>query len=162
MAEKVFADLDYKQVVHKYHDTVTKVCIMRLNNWADAEDCFQNVFLRLYQKSPEFQTQEHLKAWLIRVAINECNNYISKNRRIVPTEEIRSNAIDFPTDTSDMSWALMKLPQKYRNVIYLYYCEQYKVEEIAKILSKNSNTVKSLLKRGREKLRSIYGGDDNE
>ena len=60
---------------------------------------------------------------------------------------------------SDMSWALMKLEPKYRDVIYLYYHERCKVEEIAQILRKNPNTVKTLLKRGREKLKVIYGGD---
>lgn len=58
-----------------------------------------------------------------------------------------------------MSWALVKLEPKYRDVLYLYYCEKYKIDEIAEILSHNPNTVKTLLRRGREKLKSIYGGD---
>ena len=61
-----------------------------------------------------------------------------------------------------MSWALCKTPAKYRDVLYLYYCEQYKVKEIAVILQKNENTVKSLLERGRELLKSIYGGDASD
>ncbi len=159
MADVLFAGLHYEDVVRKYSSTVVSVCIMRLKNWADAEDCFQNTFVNLYQNSPKIDTQEHLKAWLIRVAINECTNYIKKNRRFLSLNEAKEQSVDFPTDGLDISWALIQLPQKYRDVLYLYYCEKYKVAEIADILGHNPNTVKTLLKRGREKLKSIYGGD---
>ena len=68
--------------------------------------------------------------------------------------------MDFPHDECDISWALLRLEPKYRNVLYLYYNERYKIEEIAEILGKSTKTVKSLLRRGKEKLKSIYGGDD--
>ncbi|MBQ2971325.1 MAG: sigma-70 family RNA polymerase sigma factor [Ruminococcus sp.] len=162
MADKVFAGLEYEQVVRKYNQTVVSVCVMRLKNWADAEDCFQNTFVRLYQKSPQINDEKHLKAWLIRVAINECNNYIKKNRKFVSLEESKDVAVQFPHDEADISWALLELEPKYREVLHLYYVEQYKVDEIAQILSKNPNTVKTLLMRGREKLKSVYGGDNGE
>lgn len=159
MASVLFAGLSFEQVVREYSHTVVAVCVMRLRNWADAEDCFQNTFTRLYQNSPTIEEKSHLKAWLIRVAINECNNYIRKNRRFVSLTEQKDAIVDFPYDEHDISWALMKLEAKYRDVLYLYYVEQYKVDEIAKILSKNPNTIKTTLKRGREKLKTIYGGD---
>lgn len=159
-SERLFAGLSYEQAVRKYADTVTGVCVMRLRNMADAEDCFQNTFTKLYFKSPEFDSEEHLKAWLIRVAIRECVSYMRKNRRVLLSDKIQEETIIFDEDASDMSWALFQTPAKYREVLYLYYCEQYKVGEIAKILKKNENTVKSLLKRGRELLKSIYGGDE--
>ncbi len=154
-----FATLSYEQAVDKYAQTVTSICVMRLNNWADAEDCFQNTFVSLYTKAPEFKDENHLKAWLIRVAINECNSYIRTSRRFVNLDKIESEAISFNEDESDISWALVKLPSPYREVLYLHYCEEYKVHEIAEILSKNENTVKTLLKRGRDKLKKIYGGE---
>ena len=157
---KKFAGLTFEQAVHKYADAVTGVCVMRLQNYADAEDCFQNTFSKLYFKSPDFESEEHMKAWLIRVAINECSSYMRKNRRTPAAEQYREEGVPFDFDRSDMSWALFKTPTKYRGVLYLYYCEEYKVKEIAKILQKNENTIKSLLKRGREVLRSIYGGDE--
>lgn len=160
MAEKQFAQLSFEQAVRKYSDTVTGVCIMRLQNYADAEDCYQNVFLKLYKKSPEFENEEHLKAWLIRVAITECESYRRKNRIHSTLEEAQSFSAAPDDDSRDISWALIKTPPKYRDVLYLHYCEQYKVREIAKILHSNENTVKSLLKRGRELLKSIYGGED--
>ena len=162
MAKEQFSGLEFEQVVKKYSDTVVSVCIMRLQNWADAEDCFQNTFVRLYQKSPDFSDETHLKAWLIRVAINECNNYIRKNKPLISFNDYKDGVVEFPHDTSDIPWALMKVEQKYRDVLYLHYCERYKVAEIAKILNKNENTVKTTLKRGREKLKAIYGGDDDE
>ena len=133
-----------------------------LHNYADAEDCFQNTFSKLWLKSPDFQSEEHLKAWLIRVAIHECADYMRKNRRTVPLSPAAEKSDGFSFDRSDMSWALFKTPAKYRDVLYLFYCEQYKVKEIAAILQIKENTVKSLLKRGRDKLKSIYGGDGNE
>ena len=82
MADLVFAGLSYEEIVCKYAQTVTGVCVMRLQNYADAEDCFQNTFLKLLSKAPSFKNEEHLKSWLIKVAIHECYNYIKKNKKI--------------------------------------------------------------------------------
>ena len=159
MSEKLFAGLTYEQTVNKYAQTVTSVCIMRLKNYSDAEDCFQNTFIKLYANSPEFSDETHLKAWLIRVAINECKDHIFRSCRNLPLD--RAEALTFSQeDERDASWALMRTAPKYREVLYLYYCERYKVDEIAQILGKKPNTVKSLLKRGREQLRKNYGGGD--
>lgn len=154
------AGLTFEEVVRKYADTVTGVCIMRLQNEADAEDCFQNTFVKLYTKSPQFTSEEHLKAWLIRVAIRECADYRRKNRRDLSLEHCRDIGVDFNYDASDMSWALSKIPVKFRDALYLYYCERYSVNEIAEIIGKKPSTVKTLLKRGRERLKKIYGGDE--
>lgn len=160
MGDHRFAGLYFEQVVRKYKNTVASVCMMRLNNESDADDCFQNTFLRLFKKSPEFANEEHLKAWLIRVCINECNRFLKKNRPFIPIEKVNDSPTYFNYEKIDMSWALCKLDHKYRDVIYLYYCEDYKVDEIANILKKSPNTVKTLLKRGREKVKEIYGGDE--
>lgn len=166
MADVLYAGLSYDAVLAKYADTVAGVCVMRLQNWADAEDCFQNTFIKLFQKSPDFKSETHLKAWLIRVAVNECRNYIAKNRRFLSLKATDKATAGEPSvwhdNERDISWALMRTEPKYREVLYLHYCEQYKVNEIAAILSKNPNTVKTLLKRGREKLKQIYGGDEDE
>lgn len=160
METKDYVGLSFEQVVKKYKTTVGRVCLVRLENYADAEDCFQNVFSALYTKSPHFKDEEHLKAWLIRVAINECKNYVRNNRPLLHLKDVKENSIDFPQDECDISWALLRLEPKYRNVLYLHYNERYKIDEISKILGKSKNTVKSLLRRGREKLKNIYGGDD--
>ena len=159
MPSKLYAGLTYEQAVQKYVRSVYGVCVMRLQNYADAEDCSQNVFVKLYSNSPDFANENHLKAWLIRVAVNECNKHIRKNRRLVSLDSVKEEKVEFPEEKYDISWALMKTPKKYRDVLYLHYCEKYKIKEIAIILNIKENSVKSLLKKGREILRTIYGGD---
>lgn len=161
MSDRVYAGMSYEAVLEKYADTVAGVCIMRLRNRADAEDCFQNTFIKLFRKSPDFKSETHLKAWLIRVSINECRNYIRKNRRFISLDSMEREPVISREDENDISWALLKLEPKYREALYLHYCEQYKVDEIAQILGKNPNTVKTLLRRGREKLKKIYGGGED-
>lgn len=156
----LYAGMEYEQVVRQYADTVYAVCVMRLNNAADAEDCFQDTFLKLYTDPPELRNEEHLKAWLIRVAINRCKNCIRDRRRTVAFEDVPQIPFRDPDDDLDVSWALMHLEPKYREVLYLYYVERYKVAEIGEILGMNPNTVKTTLSRGRKKLKKIYGGDD--
>lgn len=159
MGSRQYAGLSFEQVVRKYAQNVSSACLMRLQNYADAEDCFQNTFLKLYQKSPDFKDESHLKAWLLRVAINECKNWFRDNRRHLSLD----SALDIPApsaeDDADLSWALMKLEPDFREVVYLYYVERMKVGEIADVLGKKPNTVKTILHRGRAKLKQIYGGD---
>ncbi|MBQ3416834.1 MAG: sigma-70 family RNA polymerase sigma factor [Ruminococcus sp.] len=159
MATKRYADLSFDEVVQKYAQTVTGVCVMRLKSYHDAEDCFQNTFLKLYQYSRPFQDEKHLKAWLIRVAVNECNDFLRRQSRLVPLETFQKETVTLNTDAFDASDALLSLEPKYREVLYLHYIERYKTREIAEILDLNQNTVKTNLKRGREKLRKILGGD---
>ena len=94
------------------------------------------------------------------MAINECKNFIRDNRRNVPLDSARDAAVFHSDDQRDISWALMRLEPDYREVLYLYYVERYKVREIGEILDKNPNTVKTMLSRGRKRLKKIYGGDD--
>lgn len=159
MGSKLYAGLSYEQVVKKYAQNISSACLMRLQNWADAEDCFQNTFLKLYQKSPSFRDENHLKAWLLRVAINECKNLIRDSRRHLSLDTALEIPAPSAEDDADLSWALMRLDPDTREVIYLYYVERMKIREIADVLGKNSNTVKTLLHRGRAKLKMIYGGD---
>ena len=162
MAEKRYANLSYDEVVQKYAQTVTGVCVMRLKSYHDAEDCFQNTFFKLYRYPRPFQNEKHLKAWLIRVAVNECNDFLRRQSRLVPLETVQEESVSLNTDAFDASDALLSLEPKYREVLYLHYVERYKVAEIAEILDRNPNTVKTCLKRGRETLKSILGGDKNE
>ena len=160
MAKYEFAGLSYEAIVRKYAQTVTGICVMRLQNQTDAEDCFQNIFLKLLTKAPSFQDEAHLKHWLIRVAINECTDYLRKNRRAFSLDTLYTEPASFSEDEMDISWALMRLPDDYRQILYLYYCEQYQVKEIAELLGRNQNTVKVMLKRGRDKLKAVYGGEE--
>lgn len=155
----LFAGLRYEEVVHKYAQTVANVCVMRLNNHADAEDCFQDTFVKLLTKTPSFKDEEHLKHWLIRAAIHSCYDYIKKNRRTISLDQLPDEPSFSSEDAYDISWALMKVKPDYREILYLHYCERYQIKEIAGILGRNANTVKVMLMRGREMLKSVYGGE---
>lgn len=159
MGSRLYAGLSFEEAVRKYAQNVSSACLMRLQNYADAEDCFQNTFLKLYKSSPEFHSESHLKAWLLRVAINECKNCIRDSRRQLPLDFAVDQPAPSAEDDVDLSWALLQLEGDYREVVYLYYVERMKVKEIAGILGKNPNTIKTLLSRGREKLKRIYGGE---
>ena len=159
-----YAGLSYEEVVRKYASAVASACIMRLGSYADAEDCFQNTFLKLYTTSPSFNDEAHLKAWLLRVAINECRSITRKLGRTLPLETVENTPVFMNEDGDSDSFpsVLMRLKPKYREVLYLYYCEDFSIAQTAEILHKNQNTVKTLLRRGREMIKKLYGGELDE
>lgn len=160
MARHDYAGLSFEQAVQKYAPCVYSACVVRLNGNADVDDCVQNTFVKLYRSAPDFHDTEYLKAWLLRVAINECRQSVRRSRRHVPLDTAQKYPLPPSDDRSDLSWALSRLSPKYREVLYLHYLEGYKVDEIAAILGTKSGTVKSLLHRGRNLLKAEIGGDD--
>lgn len=151
-----------KDIINNYSDIVYKVALTRCGNVENAEDVFQNVFMKLSEKMPKFKSEEHKKAWLIRVTINFSKNMNMSawNRKVVTLDE----NMEFETkEESDVFSVVCDLPQNYRTVIYLYYYEGYKVEEIAKLMSSTSGTIKTWLYRAREILKTkLEGGFENE
>ena len=130
--------------------------MIHLKNYADTEDIFQTVFLKYVLKSPEFHSTDHEKAWIIRVTINACRDLLKSffHSRTLPLDSLREKPGVPAPDHSDVLEAVLALPSKYKDVIYLYYYEEYSAEEIGHILRKNKNTVYTLLNRGRQLLRS--------
>lgn len=147
-----------EQVIDLYGDMVTRICIMNLRNAEDAKDCFQEVFIKLH-KHGVIEDSDYLKHWLIRVTMNTCKDY----RRIFYKKTM--NIDEILIGKEDQSYvllpALLEMPPRYKNVLYLYYYEGYKVEEIAGILKVNQNTIKTRLARGRDILKKKVG-DLNE
>ncbi|MBB6453266.1 RNA polymerase sigma-70 factor (ECF subfamily) [Salirhabdus euzebyi] len=141
------------EIMNKYADMVFRLCLVQLKNKADAEDAFQEIFIKLFEKSPLFHDEKHLKAWLITVTSNHCKNkfrsYWYKNR--VNIEEIII-PIENKKDQEVIKY-VMELPLKYRTVIYLYYYEGYSTKEIAGLLKSKEATVRTRLARGRELLK---------
>ena len=139
-------------LIEKYADTVYRIALTRTNSRYDSEDIFQEVFLRLAKKMPTFENEEHEKAWIIRVTINCSNTLLTSNWKR-KTQELDEN-IEFQTkERHDIYYEVAKLPVKYRTVIYLFYYEGYKINEISKILNINESTIKTQLTRAREKLK---------
>ncbi len=118
-----------------------------------AQDITQEVFLKLLQTLPDFESDEHERAWLIRVTLNMCKNY---NRKVYshPTSELSETIVSNERfGQGPVLEAVMELPEKYRTVVYLHYFEGYKISEICDLTGQNQNTVSSLLMRARKRLR---------
>ena len=151
--------------IEEYSNMVYRIAFMKVKTKEEAEDIYQEVFFKLTQKMPKFKSEEHKKAWLIRVTINISNNYLKSawRRKKVDLDENIEYIKDDSNNFSNVYDEVRKLPEDYRLVIYLYYYEGYKVSEISSIIKKNENTIKTWLSRARELLRQkLEGGFDNE
>lgn len=151
---------DINVIVEEYADTITRICYSYGKNYDDTQDIMQNVFLKLMRANPEFDSKEHEKAWIIRVTINECKDFL-KNifRRHTSLEEAQEIPIEEKEDLSYIREAVLKLPDKYKSVIYLFYYEGCTAVEIAGILHKKENTVYTWMNRARQMLKDMVGGD---
>lgn len=149
------------QAVNKYSHNIIKIAFTYVKNIADAEDIMQETFLSFMQQNPIFESEEHEKAWFIRVAINKSKDYLKSGRfkNIVPMTEDLSY---LPEEERGVLEEVMKLDKKYRIPIHLYYYEGYSINEIANIMQTKSSTIKTWLSRGRNILKKILGGFDNE
>lgn len=184
--------VDVDAAVREFADTVYRLAVINTNTVADAEDAFQEVFVRLVKNKDKIESKEHLKAWLIRVTINECRRITGsswKKNVTLASSDADDEDLDTPLDiavyTEDGSGgvssggnpengvleevireeeagsvmeAVQKLPEKYREVVHLYYYEEMKIPEIAKTLETNDSTVKTRLKRAREALSQLLKG----
>lgn len=145
---------DAEEILKQYGDMVYKLALSQIKNRSDAQDIFQEVFLRLVKNTKPFESEEHVKAWLIRVTIN-CSKKLFLSSWRKRCEEL---VVDIPFEdehNSEVYYAVMKLPMKYRSVIHLFYYEQYSIAQIAAYLQRKESTVKSQLKRGREMLKGV-------
>lgn len=144
----------YEDIANRYIDMVYRLALSRTKSHEHAEDVTQDVFIKLMQNKKSFESEEHLKAWLLRVTINQTKDLLT-SAWFKTTDALDEN-IKAPTDEkSDLYYAMFKLPQKYRTVIHLHYYEGYHIEEIANIMKVSSGTVKSQLHRGREMLKNL-------
>ena len=146
-------------------DTVRRICMVHLKNYADTEDIFQTVFLKYVLRSGPFENEEHERAWIIRVTVNACRDLLKSffRSRTVPLDQLVEKPGDIPVEHSEILEAVLALPEKYKDAVYLHYYEGYTAEEIGKILGKKTNTVYTLLTRARGILKKeLEGGAENE
>lgn len=149
--DEELADL-YRRNVNR----VYKLCYIYLKNAVDAEDAVQTVFLKLLQSDVRFHDCEHEKAWLITTSKNHCKDVLKSwwRRQRVDFDSLPEMASpEEDTQATEIIAILLGLPEKYREVLHLFYLEDYSVNEIADILGRNESTVRSQLLRGREKLK---------
>ena len=158
------SEADAVRAVEQYADTVRRICMIHLKNYADTEDIFQTVFLKYVLSSVSFESKEHEKAWIIRVTVNACRDLLKSffRSRTVPLEELVREPAAAPTgEDKEVLEAVLSLPGKYKDVVYLHYYEGYTAPEIGRILGKNANTVYTLLTRAKGLLRERLGGEDD-
>lgn len=158
------SEWEANRAIDRYADLVRRVCMIHLKNHADTEDIFQTVFLKYVTGTTEFESEEHEKAWFIRVTINACKDLLRCffRCRTVSLDDLLEQPDQVPEDHREVLEAVLALPDKYRDVVYLHYYEGYTAPEIGTILHKNPNTVYTLLTRARDELRKMLGGEDFE
>jgi len=146
---------DFRDVYDRNAARVYRICCLRLGRREDAEDAVQNVFLRYLRLNRTFESEEHEKAYFLRAAVNECTNMRkSLFRRHHTSLDGLDEAVHAAKDPDPVEDLTALLPARYREVMYLFYYEEYPTAEIAKILSRNESTVRTQLQTGRKLLRT--------
>lgn len=156
------SEQEVNRAVEQYADTVRRICLVHLKNYADTEDIFQTVFVKYLLHTAPFASPEHERARIIRVTINACKDLLRSvfRRRTLSLEEVAEQPAPADEHRAVLQ-AVQALPAAYRDVVYLHYYEGYTAPEIAGILGKNVNTVYTRLTRARGLLRRTLGGDDD-
>lgn len=158
MQQKFPEGMTIETVFDRFSNTVYRLAYARVGNRYDAEDILQAVFLKLCRANVSFSDEDHIKAWLLRVTVNSSNNLL-KSAWMRLTDALDSNVVAPVHEVSEVYSEVAKLPLKYRTVIHLHYFEGYSCAEIAKIMCTNEATVKTRLKRAREKLHNVLKGE---
>ena len=156
--------MDFDNIYTKYSDRLYAAAFSICRQQQDAEDAVQDALIRLYHSDRDFESEEHLKAWLLRVTINAAKSTkrLFWNRNRTSYEEyMDSLSFEEPSDRTLMD-EVLALPEKYRIVIHLFYYEEYKIREIAEILKLSENTVKTRLLSGRKLLKTKLEGWEDE
>ena len=144
--------------------TVYRLALCRMQSVPDAEDVYQDVFLRLFGQDTADWDHEHLKAWLIRTTVNRCADLhrVRLRRPVLALEELPDITASAGEDYRELWAAVAALPEKQRTLIHLHYAEGYSCEELAAMLHLPAATVRSRLHRGRKRLKTLLGGLDDE
>lgn len=157
------SEQEVNRAIDLYSDTIRRICMLHLKNIADTEDIFQTVFLKYALSDVCFENNEHEKAWLIRVTINACKDLLKSFwKHTIALDEIIEQPSNISPDHKEVLEAVLSLPARYRDVVYLHFYEGYTAPEISQILHKNVNTVYTLLNRSKQMLQKKLAGDRYE
>lgn len=147
--------MDVKELYDRQHQRVYRLAMIYLKNTVEAEDTVQSIFIKIMEHPIEFESQEHENAWFLTVTKNHCKDVLKTFwRKHIELGEVP----DFGTeeaDSRDISEELMKLPAKYREVLYLYYYEEYSVREMSELLHRKESTIQTQLATARKRLKAI-------
>ena len=159
MANRLFHTDNY--VVDTYLEMIYKIAFLRTKNISDSEDICQEVFLRYVKSNKEFESEEHLKAWLIKVTINCSKSFFTSYWRKNTLPLIEDIAY-ITKKENEIYHSILKLSKKYRTVIHLFYYEDYSIDEISNILKAKPSTVRTWLTRARRLLKEALKGEYND
>lgn len=161
--EVIMEEQAFRQAVEDHRDVVFRIALTYLRDRADADDVAQDVFLKLLKSDAQFESWEHLRRWLIRVTINECKSLFRKPwRRVEDIENLADSLSTAQEETKAVLSDVMRLPERFRVPIMLYYYLGFSTSEIAELLHVPAATVRTRLARGRSKLKFILEEGDRE
>lgn len=143
------------EIANRYKDTIYRVALNYLRSPYDAEDVIQDVLMKLYTSKKEFESDDYIRYWLIRVTINHCKNVLRMpwRKRNVPLTEISNHFVFDNVKSCGLLQEVMELSEKYRVILYLFYYEEYTVKEISELLGIKESAVTTRLSRGRRQLK---------
>ncbi len=160
-------DQTFERLITQYQTSLLRLCYVQLQDQALAEDAVQETFLKAYKGFDSFRGDSSEKTWLTRIAVNTCRDFQRggwfkhTDRRVTP-DMLPVGTVQPDTEDLDLSLAVMKLPRKMREAILLYYYQDMSTEEIAETLGIAQSSVSNRLRRGREKLRKLLEGRDQD
>lgn len=150
---------EFETLAKRHMDMVYRLAFNYMKSASDADDVTQNVLLRLLKNGKPFASGEHARYWLVRVTVNECRRALRSPWRRVGDIGEYAESLQFETpEHSELFYAVMELPEKYRTAIYLHYYEGYSTKEIAEIIGVPAATVRTRLRRAREQLKTGLKG----
>ncbi len=151
-------DSEFEIIMRRQADSVLRLACAYLKCLAEAEDAAQEVFLKLYRTDISFDTQRDERAWLLKVTANLCKNRLRSPwfAKRADGDIPEDTAAELPCEEQSALAAVLRLPEKYRTPVHLFYCEEYSVKEISEITGIKESTVRTRLQRGRELLRQQF------
>lgn len=149
------SEYEVNRAIEQYADTVRRLCMIHLKNYADTEDIFQTVFLKYALSSVAFESPKHETAWIVRVTLNACKDLLKSfsRSRSISLETLIEEPAQIDQSHREVLEAVLALPEKYRIAIYLHYYEGYTAPEIAKLTKRKVNSVYTLVNRGKSMLK---------
>ena len=152
---------DFEAFYLRHFKAIYRVCYAFMKNAQDAEDCTEDVFVRAMTGDVTFENERHERAWLTTTAMNLCKDKLKHwwRQKVTPIDEAAEQAAPEPEDRSEVAEAVMALPEKYKEVVWLHYYEGYQTDEIAALLGRPPSTVRNQLRDARTKLKLILGGE---
>lgn len=156
-------ELCLNTAIEKYGDMVYRIAVNQMKSRTDADDVFQEVFIKWMQHHEQMKSLEHEKAWLIRVTLNQCKSALGStwNKKKAEWSQEVENTMMYEEkmeEESELDAVLNKLPERYRVVLHLFYYEELSILEISNILQEKESTVRTRLTRARRKLKSMLKG----